>query len=180
MWQSNSLFVLNTKHYVLGKPSTTHYLVSRCHALICFTCSCDCLHPLQVSLFSPVYLSLCFLSLWASSSCLPRPWFCLPFGTFWTLNWFWSFCLSTTILLPYPFGLINIARLQPSASCVCIWISPCVMILSIFPSIVVATSCYGYACNNFSGYKIHGMELSTGQILEENLVQSDFHQTLGD
>ena len=27
---------------------------------------------------------------------------------------------------------------------------------------------------------MYGMELSTGRILEENLVQSDFHQTLGD
>jgi hypothetical protein len=27
---------------------------------------------------------------------------------------------------------------------------------------------------------INGMELSTGKVLEENLVQSAFHQTLGD
>ena len=30
--------------------------------------------------------------------------------------------------LAYPFGLINIVRLQPSASCVCIWVSPCALI----------------------------------------------------
>ena len=29
-------------------------------------------------------------------------------------------------------------------------------------------------------YKINGIELSTGKILEENLVQSAFKQTLGD
>jgi hypothetical protein len=50
---------------------------------------------------------------------------------------------------------------------------------------VVAASCYGYACNglglqSFSGLKRNGMELSTGKILEENLVPSAFHQTLGD
>ena len=39
-------------------------------------------------------------------------------------------CLSTTILLPTPFGLINIVRLQPSSSCVCIWVSPCVLIMT--------------------------------------------------
>jgi hypothetical protein len=38
---------------------------------------------------------------------------------------------------------------------------------------------YGYACN-FSGLKINGMELNTGNILEENLVQFTFRQTLGD
>ena len=27
MWQSNELFVLNTKWYVWGKPNTTHYSV---------------------------------------------------------------------------------------------------------------------------------------------------------
>ena len=32
----------------------------------------------------------------------------------------------------------------------------------------------------FQDKKINGMELSTGKILEENLVQSDFHQTIGD
>jgi hypothetical protein len=26
---------------------------SKCHALICFTCPCDCLHPLQVSIIFP-------------------------------------------------------------------------------------------------------------------------------
>jgi hypothetical protein len=57
--------------------------------------------------------------------------------------------------------------------------------LSIFSSIVVAATCYGYACycyelGSFSGYKINGMELSTDKILEENLVQCIFHQPLGD
>ena len=32
----------------------------------------------------------------------------------------------------------------------------------------------------FQDKKINGMELKTGKIIEENLVQSDFHQTLGD
>ena len=32
----------------------------------------------------------------------------------------------------------------------------------------------------FGGIKIHGIELSTGKILEENLVHSAFQQTLGD
>ena len=32
----------------------------------------------------------------------------------------------------------------------------------------------------FQSKKMNGMELSTGKILEENLVQSTFHQTLGD
>jgi hypothetical protein len=32
----------------------------------------------------------------------------------------------------------------------------------------------------FSGYKINGMEPSTDKILEENPVQSAFHQILGD
>ena len=31
--------------------------------------------------------------------------------------------------LAYPFGLINIVRLQRSASCVCIWVSPCALIV---------------------------------------------------
>ena len=31
-----------------------------------------------------------------------------------------------------------------------------------------------------SGIKINGIELSTGKILEESLVQSAFQQTLGD
>lgn len=34
-----------------------------------------------------------------------------------------TFCLSMTILLPTPFRLLNIIRLQPSASCFCIWVS---------------------------------------------------------
>jgi hypothetical protein len=33
---------------------------------------------------------------------------------------------------------------------------------------------------DFSGYKLNGMELSTGKTLEENLVQSALHQALGD
>ena len=49
----------------------------------------------------------------------------------------------------------------------------------------MAASCYRYACKrygleSFSGYKINGIELSRGKILEENLVQSAFHQTLED
>ena len=57
--------------------------------------------------------------------------------------------------------------------------------LSIFSSMVVAASCYGYACNCckervFQDKKINGMEQSTGNIIEENLIQSAFHQTLGD
>ena len=32
----------------------------------------------------------------------------------------------------------------------------------------------------FQDKKLNRMELSTGKILEENLVQSAFHQTLGD
>jgi hypothetical protein len=32
----------------------------------------------------------------------------------------------------------------------------------------------------FQATKINGMKLSTGKILEENLVQCTFHQTLGD
>eukprot|EP00063_Salmo_salar_P028807 XP_014003642.1 PREDICTED: uncharacterized protein LOC106573259 [Salmo salar] len=39
-----------------------------------------------------------------------------------------TFCLSTTILLPKPVGLINIVRRQQSASCVCIWVLPCALI----------------------------------------------------
>jgi hypothetical protein len=51
---------------------------------------------------------------------------------------------------------------------------------------VVAATCYGYACHwqglgsFFRIKKSNGMELSTCKILEENLVQSAFHQTLGD
>ena len=52
---------------------------------------------------------------------------------------------------------------------------------------VVASSCYGYGCHRqglgsifYFFSKINGIELSTGKILEENLVQSAFHQTLGD
>uniref|UniRef100_A0AAZ3RN12 Uncharacterized protein n=1 Tax=Oncorhynchus tshawytscha TaxID=74940 RepID=A0AAZ3RN12_ONCTS len=50
---------------------------------------------------------------------------------------------------------------------------------------VVAASCYEYSCHQ-QGLRIHfrinrnGIELRTGKILEENLVQSAFHQTLGD
>jgi hypothetical protein len=33
---------------------------------------------------------------------------------------------------------------------------------------------------SFSGQKYYGMELSTSKILGENVVQSAFHQTLGD
>jgi hypothetical protein len=43
-----------------------------------------------------------------------------------------TFCLSTTILLPISFGLINkYQRLKPSASRVCIWVSPCALIMSV-------------------------------------------------
>ena len=35
-------------------------------------------------------------------------------------------------------------------------------------------------CVVFQDKKINGMEQSTGKILEENMVQSAFHQTLGD
>ena len=41
------------------------------NTLIWFTCPCDCLHPSRCRLLSPVYISMCFLSLCASSSCLP-------------------------------------------------------------------------------------------------------------
>jgi hypothetical protein len=57
--------------------------------------------------------------------------------------------------------------------------------LSIFASIVVA-ECYSYDSNRFKDWSFsriiffNGMELSTGKILEENLVQSAFHQTLGE
>jgi hypothetical protein len=49
---------------------------------------------------------------------------------------------------------------------------------------VVAASCYGYACHRqglgiLGGIKINGIKLNTGKILEENLVQSAFQQTLG-
>ena len=45
--------------------------------------------------------------------------------------------------------------------------------------------CYEYACHrqgpgSFVRIKINGIKLSTGNILEENLVQSAFQQTLGD
>jgi hypothetical protein len=50
---------------------------------------------------------------------------------------------------------------------------------------VVAASCYGYACHqqgqgSFFRIKRNRIELSTWKILEENLVQSAFQQTLGD
>ena len=44
--------------------------------------------------------------------------FCLPFGTFWTLKWFGPFCLSTTTILPYPIGLINI--MTPTICLLCL------------------------------------------------------------
>ena len=47
---------------------------------------------------------------------------------------------------------------------------------------VVAASCYEYACHRQGlgsclSIQIHGLELSTDKILEENLVQSAFQQT---
>jgi hypothetical protein len=47
---------------------------------------------------------------------------------------------------------------------------------------VVAASCYGYACHRqglgeFVGIKRYGTQLSTGKALEENLVQSSLQQT---
>ena len=50
---------------------------------------------------------------------------------------------------------------------------------------VVAASCYGYYCHqqglgSFFRIQINGIVLSRGKILEENLVQSAFQQTLGD
>ena len=49
---------------------------------------------------------------------------------------------------------------------------------------VVAASCCGYACHSrtreFFRIKINGIELNTEQILEETLIHSAFHQTLGD
>jgi hypothetical protein len=50
---------------------------------------------------------------------------------------------------------------------------------------VVAASYYGYSCNRndwgvFQDKKKPGMELSAAKILVETLVQSAFHQTLGD
>jgi hypothetical protein len=51
---------------------------------------------------------------------------------------------------------------------------------------VVAASCYGYAFHSqelgsFWGIKRNGIELNgTCKILEENLVQTAFQQTLGD
>jgi hypothetical protein len=55
----------------------------------------------------------------------------------------------------------------------------------IFSIMVVAASCYVYACHwhgarEFFTIQINGIELSTGKILEGNLVQSVFNQTLGD
>jgi hypothetical protein len=56
----------------------------------------------------------------------------------------------------------------------------------MFSSMVVAASCYVYACHRqglgrfFLRIKRNGIELSTGKIIEENLDQSGFRQTLGD
>jgi hypothetical protein len=49
----------------------------------------------------------------------------------------------------------------------------------------LAASYYGYACHrqglvSFFRIKRNGIARSTGKVLEENLVQSDFHQILGD
>jgi hypothetical protein len=48
----------------------------------------------------------------------------------------------------------------------------------------VAASCYGYACNWLRTGEFlrieKEIELSTGKILEKNLVQSAFYQTLED
>ena len=59
--------------------------------------------------------------------------------------------------------------------------------LFIFSSMVVAASFYGYACHRQGlgsrqglKIKINGIQLRTGKILEESLVQSAFQQTLGD
>jgi hypothetical protein len=57
--------------------------------------------------------------------------------------------------------------------------------LFIFSSMVLAASYYGYAFHrqgleSFKIIQIHGIELSTGKTLEENLVQSAFQQTLGE
>ena len=57
--------------------------------------------------------------------------------------------------------------------------------LFIFSSMVVAASCYGYACHrqelgSFFRIKINGIELSKGKILQENLVQSAFQQAFGE
>ena len=53
--------------------------------------------------------------------------------------------------------------------------------LFIFSSMVVAASCYGYArLGRFLKIKLNVIELITGKVLEGNLVQSDFQQTLGD
>ncbi|XP_035655888.2 uncharacterized protein LOC118402094 isoform X3 [Oncorhynchus keta] len=39
-----------------------------------------------------------------------------------------TFCLSTTILLPTPFWINKHLSVHPTASCVCIWVSPCALI----------------------------------------------------
>ena len=117
--------------------------------------------PSRCCLFSPVYLSLCFLSLCASSSCMFSQ---VNQRVFPVLLLLFSFssppgfdpclfldsipayltilpALSATLYLlnsdlvltflpvhnhslAYPFGLLNIVRLQPTTSCVCIWVSP--------------------------------------------------------
>jgi hypothetical protein len=101
--------------------------------LVCFQVN-QCFFPLSCLCYSP------FSSLPSFDPCLfwslyPPAWlFCLPYiepachpvpsG----LRTGLTFCLSTTILLPTPFWIIKHLKLQPSASCVCIWVSPCVMI----------------------------------------------------
>ena len=61
---------------------------------------------------------------------LPWPRDCLMPCTVWTLTWFMDSRLYPTCLLPTPGVIINIG-VQPSASCVCIWVSPCVLILTV-------------------------------------------------
>jgi hypothetical protein len=50
---------------------------------------------------------------------------------------------------------------------------------------LMAAFYYGYDCHRqglgcFSGFQKNGIEVSTGKIPEENLIQFVFHQTLGD
>ena len=40
--------------------------------------------------------------------------------------------------------------------------------------------CLSLSWTRYGGIKINGIELSTGKLLEENLVQTAFYQTLGD
>jgi hypothetical protein len=60
--------------------------------------------------------------------CLFYPRACLSPCTVWT--WFMKSRLSPTCFLPTPFVIIHIGA-QPSASCVCIWVSPCALITSV-------------------------------------------------